>query len=212
MRSQVWLSGVPIPRGSRGWDSLSEMRVTVLLALLVLALGAVTMAQGQVCSADTQCVPAQCCHAAACVHESARPDCAATICSMSCDPNTLDCGQGRCACASNGTCVAEIGTPTPATQGGTCRADTDCVAATCCHSTSCVHVSAAPTCDGVACTEVCQFGTVQCDRRCTCNAGQCATDLRAGAQPPPLVPSLSGAAGLLQAATLLPLVALALLA
>ncbi len=45
---------------------------------------------------EVKCVPVSCCHATECVFESEAPNCNGTSCSMGCEPNTLDCGQGRC--------------------------------------------------------------------------------------------------------------------
>tara|TARA_B100001964_G_C13642352_1_gene341093 strand:- start:204 stop:476 length:273 start_codon:yes stop_codon:yes gene_type:complete len=42
------------------------------------------------------CVPASCCHATECVLESEAPNCSGSICTMNCEPGTLDCGQARC--------------------------------------------------------------------------------------------------------------------
>jgi len=50
---------------------------------------------GEVEDAES-CVPASCCHPAECVPESEAPDCNGTICTMNCEPGTLDCGQLRC--------------------------------------------------------------------------------------------------------------------
>jgi hypothetical protein len=49
------------------------------------------------CSRDSDCVPAQCCHAADCVIKEKRPDCSKSFCTQECRPGTLDCG-GSCAC------------------------------------------------------------------------------------------------------------------
>ena len=43
-----------------------------------------------------ECVPASCCHATECVSKSEAPDCSGRICTMSCELDTLDCGQGSC--------------------------------------------------------------------------------------------------------------------
>jgi len=48
------------------------------------------------CNIDADCVPASCCHASECVLESEAPDCSGRICTMNCEPGTLDCGQGHC--------------------------------------------------------------------------------------------------------------------
>ena len=42
------------------------------------------------------CVPASCCHATECVLKDEAPNCSDSICTMSCEPDTLDCGHGRC--------------------------------------------------------------------------------------------------------------------
>ena len=61
-----------------------------------------------VCMSDSDCVPAQCCHAVSCVPKASAPNCSGVFCTQECRPNTLDCGQGRCRCIE-GRCVAEIG-------------------------------------------------------------------------------------------------------
>ena len=45
---------------------------------------------------NVECVPASCCHATSCVLEIDAPNCTDHLCSMSCDPGTMDCGQGYC--------------------------------------------------------------------------------------------------------------------
>jgi len=53
------------------------------------------------CFSDQDCVPAPCCHATSCVPMSQAPSCKGVFCTMDCKPNTLDCGQGKCACVNN---------------------------------------------------------------------------------------------------------------
>jgi hypothetical protein len=60
-----------------------------------------------VCSSDADCVPATCCHPAACVPIVQAPSCDGTACDAGCNPFTMDCGQGYCAC-QNGQCTAVI--------------------------------------------------------------------------------------------------------
>lgn len=60
------------------------------------------------CQADEDCVPATCCHPDDCVNLANRPDCEGIMCTMECAPNTMDCGQGYCACVDN-ECRAMIG-------------------------------------------------------------------------------------------------------
>ncbi len=55
-----------------------------------------------------------------------------------------------------------------------CEEDGDCVAATCCHPSECVHVSLAPDCSDVFCTEECAPGTMDCGcGECACIDGEC---------------------------------------
>jgi hypothetical protein len=66
-------------------------------------------APGGECVVDADCVPASCCHATSCVPAAQKPDCSDAMCTMQCEPNTLDCGGG-CACEA-GSCKAVFGTP-----------------------------------------------------------------------------------------------------
>jgi hypothetical protein len=61
----------------------------------------------QVCMADADCVPAQCCHPTNCVPAAQAPDCSDIACTQECQPKTMDCGQGHCAC-EDGACTAVI--------------------------------------------------------------------------------------------------------
>lgn len=71
--------------------------------------------------------------------------------------------------------AAEEGGAEEAGVGDACQTDADCVAAQCCHPTSCVLASAAPECSDTMCTEVCEGGTMDCGQgHCACQAGTCA--------------------------------------
>ncbi len=61
---------------------------------------------GAGCSTDSECVPAECCHATACVSKSQAPQCADVMCTMECRGGTLDCG-GSCGC-KEGKCNAVL--------------------------------------------------------------------------------------------------------
>lgn len=65
------------------------------------------------CTADSDCVPAQCCHPTSCINKVAERSCSGIACTMSCQ-GPLDCGAGRCGCVK-GTCsvVAAQQTVTP---------------------------------------------------------------------------------------------------
>ena len=43
-----------------------------------------------------KCVPASCCHAKECVWKDNAPNCSTVFCTMSCEPDTMDCGAGQC--------------------------------------------------------------------------------------------------------------------
>ncbi len=53
------------------------------------------------CSVDADCVPASCCHATSCVTKQEAPLCKGVACTMMCQPGSLDCNQGSCACVNN---------------------------------------------------------------------------------------------------------------
>lgn len=61
------------------------------------------------CETDADCVPAGCCHAAACVGVGNQPDCTDAMCTQECRYGTLDCG-GRCLC-HEGRCAARLSEP-----------------------------------------------------------------------------------------------------
>ena len=61
------------------------------------------------CQTDADCVPAGCCHAAACVAQTNAPSCEDTMCTTDCQYGTLDCGGG-CLC-HEGRCAARLSRP-----------------------------------------------------------------------------------------------------
>ncbi len=58
------------------------------------------------CASDADCVPAECCHAAACVARERGPSCGDAMCSAECRYGTIDCGGG-CLC-HEGRCAARL--------------------------------------------------------------------------------------------------------
>lgn len=58
------------------------------------------------CETDADCVPAQCCHAAACTNTAQAPSCDEVECTEECRFGTLDCG-GACSC-QEGKCAARL--------------------------------------------------------------------------------------------------------
>ena len=63
-----------------------------------------TVEQPVSCTANSDCVPASCCHADTCIPVSDGPPCKGTFCTQECAPGTIDCGGG-CQCV-NGECQA----------------------------------------------------------------------------------------------------------
>lgn len=60
------------------------------------------------CKSDGDCAPAECCHPTSCVLKEEAPNCKGKLCTLNCEPETLDCGQGSCECINN-LCEAVIG-------------------------------------------------------------------------------------------------------
>lgn len=63
------------------------------------------------CTTDADCVPADCCHAAACVAQANAPSCGDAMCTQECRFGTIDCGGG-CLC-HEGRCAARLSEPPP---------------------------------------------------------------------------------------------------
>lgn len=59
------------------------------------------------CMVDEDCVPSICCHAQDAVNKANAPDCSATLCSLDCEAETIDCGQGGIACIE-GACTVVL--------------------------------------------------------------------------------------------------------
>ncbi len=66
--------------------------VTITILLVIGFFWFVGESDGE----DEECVPASCCHASECVLKSEAPNCSGSFCTMSCEPETMDCGQGHC--------------------------------------------------------------------------------------------------------------------
>lgn len=54
----------------------------------------------EICQIDSDCVPADCCHADKCVTKDKKPNCSDIFCSQVCS-GPLDCGAGHCGCVNN---------------------------------------------------------------------------------------------------------------
>ena len=81
--------------------------IIFLLAVLIVLLVSILKFEnksdsindtGFECVADTDCVPATCCHATSCTSLGLAPKCDDAICTQECRLDALDCGQGSCKC------------------------------------------------------------------------------------------------------------------
>lgn len=70
-----------------------------LLLLAIFFLVSCTPAAER-CSADADCVPAQCCHPTNAANKANAPDCSGVLCTAVCE-GPLDCGAGEIKCLSN---------------------------------------------------------------------------------------------------------------
>ncbi len=76
-------------------------RMVMMFMALAIFLTVISCAPAELqCSVDSDCVPAQCCHATDAVNKLNAPDCSGIICTMSCEPESIDCGQGEAKCLS----------------------------------------------------------------------------------------------------------------
>jgi hypothetical protein len=81
--------------------------VLTLVMLLLISCSPQTISPTQVCQTDQDCVPAQCCHATSAVNKDNAPNCSGKLCTLNCEPNTLDCAQGSVLC-DQGQCVVKL--------------------------------------------------------------------------------------------------------
>ena len=102
--------------------SLIKIVIVILTLIIILSISAVLIARSRsipqnwenktgekgYCTADSECVPAGCCHSATCVYKAKAPNCSNSACTAVCEPGTLDCGQAECKCM-NSECVTIIG-------------------------------------------------------------------------------------------------------
>ncbi len=73
---------------------------SILIGVALFLILSCTPAEKQ-CSADRDCVSAQCCHAADAVNKDYAPDCRGILCTQVCQPGTIDCNQGEIKCIKN---------------------------------------------------------------------------------------------------------------
>lgn len=61
------------------------------------------------CVTDSDCVPAQCCHATSVINKQYAPNCGGVACTLECQPGTLDCGYARPVCTNNRCAIETLG-------------------------------------------------------------------------------------------------------
>ncbi len=76
-----------------------------MLMVVVACTSTKVIPENKLCSTNTDCIPATCCHPNDTVNKQFTPDCSSTMCTMECAPNTLDCDQGEVKCVE-GECKA----------------------------------------------------------------------------------------------------------
>lgn len=78
---------------------MKTILIISFIAILIILTGCGTKTEPLAeCSADSDCVPAQCCHPTSCTAKHNAPDCKGIFCTEDCQSGTLDCGQGKCIC------------------------------------------------------------------------------------------------------------------
>ncbi len=81
-----------------------KLLIIGLLVLVVLVVSCesnsekISVSVEKQCLQDSECVANICCHAKDAVNKQHAPDCKSVMCTMSCEPGTLDCGQGEAKC------------------------------------------------------------------------------------------------------------------
>jgi hypothetical protein len=157
--------------------------LTAVLFGLAIAMGNQTAAaQGKKCG-NGVCQTGETCSTCPADCGVCPPVCGDASCngSETCSSCPADCGAcppppvcGDATCGGGETCSscpADCGV-CPENQ---CTVDSDCVPEVCCHASSCVPISQAPACDGVACDAGCNEYTMDCGQGyCACVSGVCA--------------------------------------
>ncbi|HLD01038.1 MAG TPA: hypothetical protein VJC39_04800 [Candidatus Nanoarchaeia archaeon] len=90
-------------------DKYTSLKIIFLFltVFLVSCTNNSSISNNKYCLTDSECVPSSCCHPTDAINIDSAPDCAGAICTLSCEPGTLDCGQGEVKCVNN-QCMAII--------------------------------------------------------------------------------------------------------
>ena len=66
------------------------------------------VAEEKQCSVDRDCIAASCCHSTSAVNKDNAPNCQGILCTASCEPNTMDCGQAKARCVEEICAVVPV--------------------------------------------------------------------------------------------------------
>jgi hypothetical protein len=81
----------------------------ILIGVLVtLLLVSCSVPEEKVCSVDSDCVAASCCHSSDAINNDNAPECNGILCTAECVSDTLDCGQGEVRCLEGSCQVVQI--------------------------------------------------------------------------------------------------------
>ena len=86
---------------------MNYLAFIIVIPLVLLVSCAKEVPSNKICSIESDCVPATCCHPKEAVNLANAPDCKGTMCTFNCEPETLDCGQGEIKCV-NQECITVI--------------------------------------------------------------------------------------------------------
>jgi hypothetical protein len=76
-------------------------KIILIILILSLFITSCGVAKEKQCTLDSDCRPASCCHSSDAVNKDNAPSCKGILCSQQCEPNTIDCGQGKIKCLEN---------------------------------------------------------------------------------------------------------------
>ncbi len=81
----------------KGLDYKKILVIILLIILVTFVILKIFEKDFDECIADSECVPAGCCHPGSCVSINQKPNCSEIFCSQVCS-GPLNCGAGHCGC------------------------------------------------------------------------------------------------------------------
>ncbi len=81
----------------------------IILSLTLLITSCSSSISGETqCTLDSDCIAASCCHSTSSVNKDNAPNCQGILCTASCEPNTMDCGQAKARCVEEICAVVPV--------------------------------------------------------------------------------------------------------